>query len=292
VRFAQPSGVALAVAMVLFAACNGDTGQVNTRSAPSTPARSASPSPSEPPRAHRVCDKIDFDLGDIDRFSPPIQQEGDTTVVSLTFLDGSSVELLMPATLDISSRGLSVYSVGQIKRFARDFWIFPAPLDQVLLAFHCPRAINVYKDGAGEVIGLWRFPADPEIDYLAFPFGEWTVLVYDYRVLRDARMTNRVRKLWATSLTGRETDDGFLVLTARPPLRLAAPASRYKPTLTLFGKDGKVELIGNYCPPQRQRRVSYWCLDGHVTVKPLGSKKFAQTLRRVLDLRAFNAPAS
>lgn len=145
---------------------------------------------------------------------------------SVRLLDDSSVELLVPHTLDIASRGLSVSSVGGLKRDARDLWILPASLDQVLLAFRCPRALDAYDNRQGEVIGLWRFPADPETDYLAFPFGQWTVLVYDYRLLTEARMTNLQRASWARSLQGRQTAEGFLVLKAHRPLRLAGPEEK------------------------------------------------------------------
>jgi hypothetical protein len=66
--------------------------------------------------------------------------------------------------------------------------------------------LTEYPDGQEGTVGFWR---TDDTDYLAFQFGHWTVLVYDYQQA-GARMSEEQRSLWATHLHGREVEGGWL----------------------------------------------------------------------------------
>jgi hypothetical protein len=197
-------------------------------------------------------------------FVPRTYREGEKVVVPVTFPDGSTAEVVYPRALDLASRGVRPYtwalldtSYGSV---GRDFVIDPGRLEDVWRG----DPIREYEGADGTIVPLMRDEGGDGTDYLAFGFGSWTVSVYDYPG-GGARLTEEERSLWARSLTGHETEDGFLVLDARPPLRLARAGEYPSPMqLWLGGPHGGVEIwpVERCSPKQRlERSAGYasWC---------------------------------
>jgi hypothetical protein len=107
-------------------------------------------------------------------------------------------------------------------------------------------------------------------------------------------MTEDERVAWARSFTGRETQDGFLVLEAEPPL-LLAPVHQDGPPLELgLGDESRsVELWPRIdCRPQlvddRDASDGYaiWCLPEMSTiVVGSGRRRFVQAVLDGLEVR-------
>lgn len=153
-------------------------------------------------------------------FVPRTYREGETVVMPVTFPDGSMAEVVYSRELDLASRGVRPYTWALLETsygsLGRDFRIDPGRLEDVWRG----DPIRDYEGADGVSVPFMRDVGGDGMDYLAFGFGSWTVSVYDYPV-GGARMTEEERSIWARSLTGHETEDGFLLLQARPPLRLA-----------------------------------------------------------------------
>ena len=66
-----------------------------------------------------------------------------------------------------------------------------------------------------------------------FRFGDWFVGV---RTCYD-ELSSEEKAQWARLLLGRQTEDGFLVLDAEPPLTIAAAGEHEGPDLWLQGSD-------------------------------------------------------
>jgi len=210
-------------------------------------------------------------------FVPRTYREGEKVVVPVTFPDGSTAEVVYARELDLASRGVrpntwalldtSYGSVG------RDFRIDPGRLEEVWRG----DPIREYEGADGTVVPFLRAAG---MDYLAFGFGAWTVSVYDYPG-GGARLTEEERSLWARSLTGYETEDGFLLLEAQPPLRLAR-AGEYPSPMELWfgGPDGGVEIWPvQKCSPKQhfERSAGYasWCdTEARMYIGVQGDKKF------------------
>lgn len=154
---------------------------------------------------------------------PQTYVEGDLIVMPVAFPDGTTAELLYPPSLGLAAMRIQFYeSAAGPAEVGRDFPIFYGRVSDVIGGFGQTELLGEYPDGRGGTVGFWR---TPDVDYLAFQFGSWTVLVYDYQD-SAARMSEEQRSLWATHLRGHETSDGWMILEANPPLRLT-PAGEH-----------------------------------------------------------------
>lgn len=222
-----PTGL-LIVALFLVAAC-----------ARGRPLASTSPTP------------LEEDVSSVDRFLPPTYEEDGKIVMPVTFPDGTTAEILYPPDLDLAGTNIHPYTSAVAPAgVSRDFVIDYGQVDEVLRHWGEVELLDEYPDGQGGSVGFWR---TPDSDYLAFQFGSWTVLVYDYQEA-DARMSKEQRSLWATHLHGREVAGGWLILEADPPLTLARPGEHAGPELQFLipGKEFKqVLLFAGACTPIR-----------------------------------------
>ena len=186
---------------------------------------------------------------------------------------------------------------------SRDFWIRYGDLDEVLAlrdfgSRRPPRLLARYTGVDGQAVGLWDLRSDDTAHELGFQFGDWAVLVYDY--VGAGAMTDAERAAWAAHFSGRETDEGFLVLEGSGPLRLAAAGEHAGPQLTLSAADPRRELTlyTGACTPHRDqnrlvhgKRVQWgrgfadWCLSGEMRVHAGGSRDFVGALIRHLAVR-------
>jgi hypothetical protein len=179
-------------------------------------------------------------------------QEGNSVVMPVTFPDGTTAELVYAPELDLAAFRVQPYSSGYGPGFARDFLVYDRPLAVVIGAYDNAELLAEYEDGRGGIVGFWRLP--PDGVYLAFEFGSWTVLVYDYGE-EGAQMSDEDRSLWATNFRGRVAEDGFLLLEAIPPLTLARAGEHAGPELEFWSRSGDftaILLFPGECAPYRE----------------------------------------
>lgn len=175
-------------------------------------------------------------------------------VMPVTFPDGTRAELVYEPELDLRSFRVQPFSSGYIPGFGRDFVVYDRPLVDVLESFDDAELLTEYENGRGGTVGFWRLPHGL---YLAFEFGSWTVLVYDYG---DAQMSQDDRELWATSFHGRKTNDGFLVLDSEPPLTLARAGEHAGPELDFWSRAEHLRgilLFPGECRPYQEGENSF-----------------------------------
>ena len=249
-------------------------------------------------------------------FFPATYREADRVVLPVTFTDGTRAELVYPPKLDIAGLGGGPYGSGRLKGesptrgrsdvVGRDFWIFYGEVEDVVLSLNggkMPRLLAEYR-GVGQTVGFWDFRSDHDADYLAFQFGRWVVLVYDYSAdgdLPGAAMTDAERASWSASLSGRETADGFLRLEDSEPLRLARAGEHAGPQLSFGSVEPQRSLTlypGRCRPHSDQTRLVYgklvqwsrgfadWCLSTSMRIHAAGSNRFIGALIR--DLQVWN----
>ena len=254
---------ALACVVLALSACSSD-GVVSTTVADSEPATAATattqPVPSSTTSTIQPTTTTENSPHEV--FVPPTQTDGDRTVLPVVFPDGTRADLSFSAELDLTSHGLAPYSSGQVPGFGRDFFIRYGPVEE-FAGEYAWELLDTYLDGSGETVGFYRIPGD-EVDYLAFQFEHWLVLVYDYRlVAMGPRMTDEDRVVWVENFHGTVTDEGFLVLEATPPLTLAQEGDHAGPQLSLHGSDGGLTLYLADCEstdhPERTDDYVNWC---------------------------------
>jgi hypothetical protein len=249
-------------------------------------------------------------------FVPTTYREGNRVVLPLVFHDETTAELLYPPKLDVAGLGVTPYGSGRLSGespnpershvVGRDFWIFYGEVEKVLATLNggcLPPLLAEYEGTSGERVGFWDLRSDDEADYLAFQFGRWVVLVYDYAAdgsMPGAAMADAERALWARSFSGHETEDGFLLLEGEPPLTLHRTGSAYGPTLA-FGSVEPARSLTLYpgrCAPHRDqdkvvhgKRVQWskgfadWCLSDSIRIHATGTGAFIDALIRDLEVR-------
>jgi hypothetical protein len=174
----------------------------------------------------------------------------------ITFPDGTTAELRYPPELDLAHTSIQPYtSAGGPPEVGRDFTAVYGQAEEVLTGWEeeggrgKAELLTAYPDGRGGSVGFWR---TSDSDYLAFQFGSWTVLVYDYQE-PGARMSDEQRSLWATHLRGQETSGGWLILEADPPLWLTRAGEHAGPQINFWypGVVRGVLLFAGECTPLR-----------------------------------------
>jgi hypothetical protein len=193
-------------------------------------------------------------------FVPPTHRDGDRVVMPLTFPDGTRVTIAYPPELALAELGVAPYGSASLdNRIGRDFVIR-------------------YGD------------VEPRARSLEFEFGRWTVDVYDYPEHDPAAMTERERRDFRATLSGRVTEDGFLVLTAAPPLTLAEAGEHAGPALH-FGMSKRAPwllLSLSRCGPRAGstgRGFSSWCLSDSIVAHAYGGRRFRAAAAEGIELR-------
>jgi hypothetical protein len=249
-------------------------------------------------------------------FAPKTHREGEWVVLPLVFHDETTAELIYSPELDVAGLGATPYGSGRLSGespsaergdvVGRDFRIFYGEVENVLATLNggcLPPLLAEYEGPEGKPVGFWDFPSNDEADYLAFQFGRWTVLVYDYASdgpMPGAAMTDAERALWARSFSGRETEDGFLLLEGKHPLTLQRPGSAYGPSLAFGSVEPPRSLTlypGRCVPHQDQdevvhgKRVQWsrgfadWCLSDSMRIHATGTGAFIDALIHHVEVR-------
>lgn len=242
---------------------------------------------------------------------PPTYSEADRVILPVTFPDGTTAELVYTLELDLAALGAFPYgsgtlrgrstTVGRSDTVARDFWIRHGDVEDVLALRNdnkTPMLLATYGGSDGQDVGFWDLRTDDTAHYLGFQFGRWAVLVYDY--VGVGAMTDAERSSWAASFSGRETDEGFLVLEGSGPLRLAKAREHAGPQLAFAegNPTRHLTLFPGTCTPHRdQTRVvdgqlvqwsggfADWCLSESMRIHASGDQAFVGPLIRGLDVR-------
>ena len=226
------------------------------------------------------------------RFIPTIPLVDGRLVLNVEFVDGTTAMVSWPSSIDLTSEGLVPYGWAFISGgAARNFFIRPGTIEDVLALLGRAELLDEYPAGNGQLIGLWRPIAD-EVDYLAFQFGDWTVLVYDYRT--GPRMTDEHKALWATNFHGEETGTGFLRLSADRPLELVYAGDYPDPlSMTLHGAVGQATLVPGTCEPGTLSvsgdgdGYASWCTEaGDMAVYAYGPTDFQRAVETGLSVEA------
>ena len=270
---------------VLLAACTGASTSTTTAPSTSQPATTivVGPGPSESTSTTSTTIASIPLPEPVMAFVPEVFVDQGVASMVVLFPDGSTVDLAWPADLDLVSDGLLPYAWAQIPhRVARDFVIRHGEVPDVLATLGDARLLQEYPNGVGGTVGLWQVSGD-EVDYLAFDFDPWTVLVYDYRGF--GRMSDADRELWATNFHGMTTDEGFLTLTADHPLRLSLAGEYPSPMqIALHSPRGVVWLVPEDCAPGFVSEIdlddfAHWCDgSGRISIRVSGTPEFQQAV--------------
>ena len=133
------------------------------------------------------------------------------------------------------------------------------------------------------------------MDYLAFTFGHWVVLVMDigHTSYYTARMTTSERAIWARSFDAHVTRGGYLVFAPRSPLHLDRGARTID--IVLRGDTGNLlEIAGpQSCPATQASPEIYpgqraWCAAG-VRLDVSGHNAFVDQASTGLEIQSLRA---
>ena len=188
----------------------------------------------------------------------------------LTFPDGTRIAIAYPPELALAELGVVPYGSAALQGESPH----PERGDEVGRDF-------LVRYGAGE--------SRPRS--LDFAFGRWTVEVYDYAADSPAAMTRRERESFRAALSGHVTGDGFLVLTAAPPLELAEAGEHAGPALE-FGHAARQEGAAGARaraarPPRPPSAPGFvaWCLSDSIVAHAEGGRRFLAAAAEGIELR-------
>lgn len=176
-------------------------------------------------------------------FYPQSHVEDGRTVMPLTFVDGSSAEVVAPPDLGIQEMSASIYTAGGLVGVDRTMnFRFGEPAG---LVHEGP--LETYEAYDGRAVEVWKgTPGDWECPNLVFRFEDWYVGVRTCQ----RELSTREKDQWARSLRGDVTEDGFLVLSADPPLVLQETGGHEGPELILgMDRANWIELEPGRCDP-------------------------------------------
>ena len=237
-------------------------------------------------------------------FYPSTYREGDRVVMPITFVDGTTAELLLDENLRPSELGTYGEIAGGLAQVDRSMY-FRYGDDS---AFKGSGPIATYEGHGGTTVEEWTPPPGTFIcPNLVFRFGDWFVGV---RTCQDD-LSAEEKAEWAGRLLGRQTKDGFLILEAIPPLRIAQAEEHAGPRFWLQGSDEGwpfITITPTHCDPDKPpsdeelrvmddgRMVSFartggtwyasWCEDGDVTVRVESpDRKFVEAAAEGLRVR-------
>jgi streptogramin lyase len=169
-------------------------------------------------------------------FYPPTYREGARIVMPVSFVDGTTAEVVFRGDLGADELGTYGEIGGGLGEVDRSIYFRYGTGSQ----FTGSGPLAAYEGHAGSTVEEWTPPSDAfgglldaECPILVFRFGDWFVGV---RTCLD-ELSSEEKAQWARLLVGRQTEDGFLVLDAEPPLTIDEAGEREGPALWLQGSD-------------------------------------------------------
>jgi hypothetical protein len=236
------------------------------------------------------------------RFIPPTTTRGDVTTMQLRLPDGRGFALSYPKSLDLSQSTITAGS--QVDWAAQTGPLqccgeYVAPYYGSVSSIFYGKPLAVYRGAHGQVVPYYagtqeRFPLlYSNMDYLAFRFGPWVVLVGDmvHSSYWTARMTNSQRATWARSFDAHIATGGYLVYRPHSPLTV----SRGPIDIVLSHVGGSLEISGpvgctaSLVSPTVNAGITSWCDPrSEVRVAATGTTAFTQAVAsglRITTLR-------
>jgi hypothetical protein len=167
----------------------------------------------------------------ITKFVPPTTSAGAKTQMPITFTDGTTADLLYEPTLDLANLGLTVSDSGTLGKFTRAGRQFQIDHGGASFVASHPTPAPQGLPGAagGASVPVLPAPTPTQGNYLEFKFGDWHVGVWEG--IDNELMSSSDDQAWAANLIGTPNASGFLVLTAKDPLKLAPFGTAGGPSL-------------------------------------------------------------
>jgi hypothetical protein len=179
-------------------------------------------------------------------FVPPTRTVDGTTILDLTLLDGNRLTLAYPADLDLTSRGVEAAATGGVGAPNRTVVATYGTPDEFVAGItsdsNSGELVESLTGPDGGRVERWVFP---NIPYIVFDFSPWTAYVWDTRTLVSENLRG-----WVDNLHGTTDPDGYLILTADPPLELLDAADSPGtdgPDIRLEGASGSLLVFINDC---------------------------------------------
>jgi hypothetical protein len=190
----------------------------------STPGPTATPSPTVTAEPERGTGPIRG------AFYPPTYREGENIVMPVTFVDGTTAEVVFRGDLRADELGTYGEIAGGLGEVERSIYFRYGTDSQ----FKGSGPLASYQGHGGSTVEEWEPPPDSfDCPILVFGFGDWFVGV---RTCYD-ELSSEEKAQWAGLLVGRQTEDGFLVLDAEQPLTIPEAGEHEGPDLWLQGSD-------------------------------------------------------
>jgi hypothetical protein len=189
-------------------------------------------------------------------FVPATYHEGGKVVMPVTFLDGSTAELVYDPKLRLAERGVwAMFAASPPDGPGRAFIATQEDLGR-WIAGQAP--VETFQGADGALVTVWATPDGEPPERLVYEFGPWRVLAPQDGAPAD----------WATGIAGRTTQDGFLVVEGRNGFTIAAPGGAGRPQLIVGDLNPEAILLTpGECdvrrdrPPAEGSQFGSWCLD-------------------------------
>ena len=154
------------------------------------------------------------------KFVPPTTSAGAKTQMSIAFTDGTTANLLYEPTLDLANLGVNVSDSGTLGKFIREGRQFQIDHGGASFVASHPTPPPQGLPGAagGASVPVLPAPTPTQGNYLEFKFGDWHVGVWEG--IDNDLMTSSDDQAWAANLIGTPNASGFLLLSAKDPLKL------------------------------------------------------------------------
>lgn len=178
----------------------------------------------------------------VTKFVPPTTSAGGKTQTTIVFSDGTTADLQYEPSLNLADLGVSLFDSGTLGQFDRAGRQFEIDHGGATFVANEPTASVT----AGQVLPA---PSPTQGNFLDFHFGDWRVGVWEGA--DQDLMSSTDDQTWAASMTGTQTSSGFLVLTAKSPLKMAPFGSSGGPQIA-FGditSTGVLLTPDNCVPP-------------------------------------------
>nr|BFE83226.1 hypothetical protein GCM10020093_058270 [Planobispora longispora] len=164
---------------------------------PPPPAPTSAPAPS-----------VTFDERSPNILHPEVRRRDGREIIDVVFPDGSGAEVDYPPDLRLAALGVRPAHTGWLDGYHNLVRRLTAPSGGAAeIARERPMLRTM-----GRRVTLWKASGRDDGQLLLFDFGPWSLTLSDV----PTPMTFEQRMLWAESLRGRVTEDGYLVLSAKP----------------------------------------------------------------------------
>jgi hypothetical protein len=179
-------------------------------------------------------------------FPPATMIAGSRTMLSVTFPDGSTANVTYPSELELGHHGVGIAPniTASVEGTSCGVDLIASRESLEGEYYDGPAALAQY-DGPAGTVELWRGTGGNASYYLVYRFQDWWLLS-PCRVGPSEGSAELA--LWAASLSGHQSPDGFLVVEGIPPLVVFSDGP---PELYLGGDGIFVQLSVGTCTTSR-----------------------------------------